>query len=364
MNNSELYKLLCECLFCDENPNSINSIREKISSNQSDINRLIHFSSNHLVLTTLFRQLKASGIIELFPDDLSEHLNEIYELNTKRNLEILQQIDEINYQLEKEDIQPVYLKGTANLMDGLYRSQGDRLIGDIDFLVQEKEYVRTIELFLKLGFKSQMKMYFDIKDQKHYPALFRNDLPAKIEIHRSPVNREYEKNFSTESIFASKTEIPGKTNCFVPCDRHKIIHTFMHSQLIDKAHVFKTLPLRNLYDFHLLSKRVKWEEVINTIEEKRKAQIFFDNVALLSDSSPIPITNRESRNFYIQYNWLLNHNKIHRIYILLVKTTHFLILKIPKLFLSKSMFKSLLNRIKDRDWWKNRLLKGIREHLS
>jgi len=47
---------------------------------------------------------------------------------------------------------PIYLKGTGNLIDGIYSDIGERIIGDIDFLVPEKDFRTTAELFKKEGY--------------------------------------------------------------------------------------------------------------------------------------------------------------------------------------------------------------------
>jgi len=41
----------------------------------------------------------------------------------------------MNATLNTAGISPIYLKGTGNLIDGIYGDVGERIIGDIDFLV-------------------------------------------------------------------------------------------------------------------------------------------------------------------------------------------------------------------------------------
>ena len=58
----------------------------------------------------------------------AQALKEIYDLNRESNQQILRQIDDITAILNKENIQPVFLKGTANLLDGLYSDLGERMM--------------------------------------------------------------------------------------------------------------------------------------------------------------------------------------------------------------------------------------------
>ena len=134
------------------------------------------------------------------------------------------QIDEISSQLKKENIDPLYLKGTANLMDNLYSDLGVRMIGDIDFLVQEKDYLKTAELIQELGYKTDAVLYDDVYFRKHYPRLFREDVLADIEIHHVPVNFAYTKQFNTELLFQNKKEIKQSVKPLLKSSINEINH--------------------------------------------------------------------------------------------------------------------------------------------
>lgn len=105
MKNSELFKLACHCLILDEIRDLQNAVKEKFVSGEVDKEQFIKLCSDHLVLPLVTRKLQNAGILKLFPREFSEHLLEISELNRQRNLEILQQIDEINAALIPANIQ-------------------------------------------------------------------------------------------------------------------------------------------------------------------------------------------------------------------------------------------------------------------
>ena len=161
-------------------------------------------------------------------------------------------------------------------MDNLYSDIAERMIGDIDLLVQEHDYIKAINLVMGLGYKNNALIFVDINSLKHYPRMWRQDVPADIEIHRVPVTIKYSKQFSTDLIFQCKKAIPYRENCYVQIDEHKVIHNFIHSQLCNSGYKYKITSLRDLYDFHLLSKRVNLDKILLQVEEKRKANIFFD----------------------------------------------------------------------------------------
>jgi len=111
-----------------------------------NIQNFIQLCSDHLIIPAIYLKLKAHDILNDLPEDFIQAFKEIYDLNRERNEQILKQIDDITAILNKENIQPVFLKGTANLLDGLYSDVGERMIGDIDFLVKEEDYLKAAEL--------------------------------------------------------------------------------------------------------------------------------------------------------------------------------------------------------------------------
>jgi len=71
----------------------------------------------------------------------------VYKLNLARNKQIIEQVKELTSTLNKADISPIFLKGTGNLIDGAYSDIGERIIGDIDFLFPENNFLTTAECF-------------------------------------------------------------------------------------------------------------------------------------------------------------------------------------------------------------------------
>lgn len=243
-------------------------------------------------------------------------------------------------------------------MDNLYSDPSDRMIGDIDLLVQDVVFLKTAEIIQNLGYKTYSPFYDDVMTLKDYPRLFKDDVPADVEIHRIPVDIHFSKKFSTDAIYKSKKSATNKKNCFVPSDEHKVINIFIHSQLSNHGYQFKQIGLRDLYDFHLLAKRVHLTEVIDTIEEKKKAQVFSDYVQYFM--SPFwhedLLKNKQTNKIITRNIWFLNHPRIHYFYIKTLKL-HYLIFKryigrILKAFFRKSSFTFIYNRLKDPGWYK------------
>ncbi len=360
MKNSELYKLAFQCLISDSNSGFDSIFINKIASDEEILLKFIHLCSNHLIITALFKRLKEKKLTEYLSTDIREHLENLFQLNIQRNRQILDQIDEISVHLKKAGIEPVFLKGTANLLDNLYTDFADRMIGDIDFLVSEKDYIKTAEIIKKIGYQQDgAKIIVELNSLPHYPRLFRHDVPADIEIHRSPVLERYNKKFNSNIIFDQKKTIPAYQNCFVTCDAHKLIHTFIHSQLSNKGYSHRIVSLRDLYDFYLISKRIDVDSILPEFEKRKKADLFIKLVKYMSkpETDECEDKLRKIEKNIRLFNWFLNHPKYHRLYIYIIKLIDIFIerpsLKIWNALLYKESRKGLIIRLKNPEWFKS-----------
>ena len=259
----------------DEHPEFSEVIIKTIADDKLDWAHFVRLCSNHLILPVIYLKFKTHKLIEHLPDELVEFFREIYELNLARNEQILLQINDILKLLNANDIYPTFLKGTGNLLDGLYSDKGERMIGDIDFLVPEKDYLKAAKILEDEGYSRDPIFYGDIKDAKHYPGLFKTGSLATIEVHRLLVSNLYSKKFNPETIQKKRIVFAEKQSCFVLCDRHNAILNFIHSQLAHKANLNGIISFRDIYDLYLISKRIAFPPILNEIQFKRKAITYF-----------------------------------------------------------------------------------------
>ncbi len=276
MKNSELYLLAGRCLVLDEKPEFKKELIDLCKNNLIDWLKFVSICSDNLILQVIFLKFRAHGILEYIPVELKEHLQEIYKMNSQRNNEILDQIKSITTILNKKNIVPLFLKGSGNLLDVLYSHTGERLMGDIDFLVPEKDYLISAELMLDAGYLSYMdRTDLNIIKEKHYPRLYHPNFPADIEIHRIPNEYNCKNWFNSDIIYAEKKEVNAFGKCHVQSDKHKIVHNFIHAQLDHRGLLYGKVILRYIYDLYLLSKRIPLTEALDQIKPKRKAIAYF-----------------------------------------------------------------------------------------
>ena len=55
------------------------------------------------------------------------------------------------------NIRPIFLKGTANLLAGVYEDIGERMVGDIDFIFSQQDYPKAITILRDFGYSLAVK---------------------------------------------------------------------------------------------------------------------------------------------------------------------------------------------------------------
>lgn len=112
----------------------------------------------------------------------------------------------------------------------MYSDIRERILGDIDFLVSEKDYFPTARFLENEGYLMTRECYGrDLENLKHYPRISKPGATADLEIHRLPVAEAYQSLFNTEIIDREKKQGPNLPDCFILSGKHNIIHNYVHS---------------------------------------------------------------------------------------------------------------------------------------
>jgi hypothetical protein len=262
------------CLSLDEHPSFRETIITQFSDPNYDWNNFIWICSDHLILPLIYLKLKAHDLLGYLPELLARHLEDIYTLNRNRNEQIILQVKQITATLNSAGISPIYLKGTGNLIDGIYTDIGERIIGDIDFLVPEADFLTAAKLFKDKGYQICRPNNEPFDRIKHYPRLWKEDVAADIEVHRLPVIFKYTKHFSADLVQQFKKTISGFPGCYVLSDEHKVILNFMHSQLTNAGHALGIVSLRDIYDLYCFSKRVDLKNIPQATPFRQKSIVY------------------------------------------------------------------------------------------
>ncbi|MFC2121480.1 nucleotidyltransferase family protein [Bacteroidota bacterium] len=369
MKNSETLFFVGKCLGIRQYPERIPEIRKILKSGIISWESFLWESSKHLVLPALFVQLRESQLLNELPDDLVDHFEHLYQLNCRRNKAILAEAHDIITVLNTEGIAPVFLKGTAHLLDELYADQGERMIGDIDFLVAEHEIFPAVKLLERLEYTCQTPFsQNELNEAKHYPRLRNEALMAAVEIHRQPVSKPYDRKFNFAMINKEKKKLKLDGNAYVLSDHHQIIHNMMNVQMNDKAFSSWKIYLRHIYDLLQLSQR---KDPLETAQQFACYPRHFNAYLVVSTKildNPASVNyqdNQQARRYYCWIQFFINHpkwNSAFRIVQFLVQRLLRYVTLPIKCIYNKGERKALMRRLGDRSWYKNHLksYRGIR----
>ncbi len=269
MTNAELFCFAGKCLALDGRPGLREEVAALVSGGVVPWEKFVWTGSSHFVLPALFTSFDRNGILPMLPEELTEHMRHIYNLNAERNRRIVMQCRQISQLLFPAGIRPVFLKGAALLLMGLYKDMGDRMMEDIDLLLPEAEIPPALEILQKGGYlqhpvdEGKGEVY---ADHHHLPPMYHPGQVATLEIHRYPVHGEIRELIPEEAVLteavpgnassgiAVSQGNPGEHPFFVTSPCHAGVLVFLHELRMGKGYLSSAGTLKGAFDFYLLSK--------------------------------------------------------------------------------------------------------------
>ena len=118
-------------------------LKAQLSGKKMDWEWFVKASSQLGVMTSAYCRLEQKGLLDLVPEDLNAYLSGITKINRNRNQSLLNQVKELSELFNGHGINHVFIKGCALLASGYFKDFGERLIGDIDLIVEPTQS-RTI----------------------------------------------------------------------------------------------------------------------------------------------------------------------------------------------------------------------------
>jgi hypothetical protein len=287
-------------------------------------------------------------LLSEIPDHFANHLKLIHQLNSDHNEAILKQVDDITNALNKSDIYPVFMKGTAFLLSGLYLNIGERIMSDIDLLVPEQNFLSTVNIMLEMGYINSLPCHESMKSDKHFPRLFNENAAVDVEIHKAPVNTKHSKLFNAEMVLRDKRSVSTQPGCFVPSEEHNFVQNFIHGQLDHQGYLLAMVSFKDLYDLYLLS--IRNNKIIYQIPYPRKARNYFTLAEKILDQNQqfTPNNTITSSLFCKRFNLYQHYPLLHKLtiyhpYIFY----HRYFLNLLLFITTKSERPRLLNRLKE-----------------
>ena len=231
-------------------PNSNNDqIKTKIIDSQYFWDGIVELGSRHLVLPAVYGNLKRKNILKLIPVDLENFLKNIYEKNRERNKKILLQIESLNDLFLKNNIDHIFLKGSALLLSNKFDVLNERMIGDIDILIRKESVLKARDLIIKNGYKffnAEINFSKGLIEQKHLKRMTHENQIAAVELHKEVLNGNKIRLLPSEKLFSETVEIGRKK---ILNSKSLTEHIVLNWRFNDYGVLKKTLSLRVVYDY-------------------------------------------------------------------------------------------------------------------
>lgn len=287
MTYKESLFFIGQCLTINHEEHNKEIVENKLKANNIDWESVVKVSTSHYVFPALYCNLKKANFLHFLPSDLVSYMKHITDLNRERNEQIINQAKEINKLLLANKITPVFLKGTGNLLEGLYDDIAERMVGDIDFIISKDEYPKAIKTLYDFGYKKVKNTEYDFPQFKHYPRLNKKNSIAAVEIHKEFLTEKYANEFNFNLILSDKLLINGIN---VLSLNNQLALSVFAKQINDNGFLYKTVTLRNAYDVFLISKKTDTKNVSNTFDNLRKPLNSFLAICYHVFNKPISIT--------------------------------------------------------------------------
>ncbi|WP_188598569.1 nucleotidyltransferase family protein [Polaribacter pacificus] len=359
MNYKEALYFIGKCLTINYEAHNRKIVEHQIIKNDVNWELVVKISTEHYVFPALYCNLNRANLLSLLPKDLVDFMKEITDLNRERNLQIIEQAKEINSILLANTTRPIFLKGTGNLLEGLYEDIAERMVGDIDFIIAESELENAVNILKKHGYRERVKSEFKPLIFRHYPRLVHKKQIAAVEIHKEVVIKKYTNDFSYKTL--RKQLIKTKQGQVVLSYKNQLLLSAFAYQINDRGQQLNMIALRNAYDVFLLSKKTNNTQYIDKNSKIYRPLYGFMLLCkeVFNHPSSIQIPNdfsaKKSLNKFQQL--LANpeqiqkrKQKIDRIYIF--KTRIFILLEAVY---KKETRNWLFAKFADKDWQKSKL---------
>lgn len=359
MNYKEVLFFISKCLTVNHEPHNKKLVENELIAENINWDDVVKVSTAHYVFPALYCNLKKANYLHYLPSDLVAYMKHITDLNRERNQQIIAQAKEINRLLINQNITPIFLKGTGNLLEGLYEDVAERMVGDIDFIFSTEDYPKAITALENYNYTKVHDTTYDFPSFKHHPRLQKEGNIAAVEIHKELLVEKYADEFNFEFI---KTDVQKVNGVQVLSFKNQLALSIIAKQINDKGYYYKDISLRNAYDVFLLSKKTNAITAFNDFDKlKHPLNCFLAscyevfNLPKTLEYKPTDAIEKYLYTFYEYLNDGILRNKSHK------KTSRKLFINSRLAIIYKSLFdkahrKWLLQRTTDKAWQNEKLI--------
>lgn len=346
-----------QCLTINHEEKNKVAIEAQLAAGTVDWEAVVKLSTAHYVFPALYLNLQRADFLHYLPEELVEYMEHITDLNRERNAQIIAQAKEINELLVAEGITPIFLKGTGNLLEGLYEDIGERMVGDIDFIVEKESFLKAVSILEFNNYVTKNNIYVGI--HWHYPKLINPDKIASVEVHQKILKDDVQFALGIE-LFNNVKQVNKKY--YVLSYQNKLLATTLPKIINDHLYHRKSITLRNAYDVYLLSlqEAIAFDYIPSRNIGKKLTNYVSAMKMLLANTPIIKVEeNQQTAAYHQSFLKLLDCNAIEK---KKVQWTDFYIAQksrfgiLLRAFTHTAYRKFVFKRITQKSFWKKYVL--------
>jgi hypothetical protein len=356
MTYKEVLLFVGKCLTLSHEEHNRKLIEKQLQLDTIDWNLVVRFCTAQLVFPALYCNLKRANFLQYLPNDLVELMEYITDLNRTRNEKIITQAKEINEILLANNITPIFLKGTGNLLEGLYEDIAERMLSDIDFIVSPEELDKTAAIFNELNYIGKPRTNSN-KDSRHLRPLTHSDKISSVEIHFGLIREPYTDEFDYNFIARDFQIIEG---IHLLSFKNQLSLSIIAEQINDLGVEFNAVSLRNAYDVFLLSKKTNAKNAFDQFHRiKNPLNCFLAaSFQILNEPKSLQYqTTKETKKYLDTFNLELDNAKLRekrRVKIRLKRYIKNQFRAMNMLFFDKIHRASVYKQVTEKGWAKKK----------
>ena len=308
-----------------------------LKTNHQFWDSFVKIGSSHYVIPALYYKLKQRQYLKLLNNELVSYLKEIYNQNLKRNIELVKESKEISSVLKQNNIDHVFLKGTA-LISSIYSDKlGVRMIGDIDILVEKSQILKAQELIKKNNYVNLHK--YDGLIGRHLPRLINDNKIFSIELHDLLIHKNC-LHLNPNTLLRNK--MVQKINILNWKDF--LLHIILNFQVNDHGSLKANFSFRTLYDVYSLNKFNP--KIFNQLDKSihiEKLKLIISNLNVLNFNNSSILLFFKLR-LYLKSNSLI-YNTIESIIINTILSANLNFLRIKEFIKNNEYRLHVLNKL-------------------
>jgi hypothetical protein len=232
-------------------------LRAIVASRHVDWERVVGHASAELVLPAFAAALEALDLIGSLEQELGAFLQAVHAANRERNGELRHELAAAVRALNRVGIEPVLLKGSLRLLDGLYPDDGWRMLRDLDLLLPEAALARARRALEEAGYEACGSR----GEMRRREGACQIDLHAELFI----AAREVRLLPAADVLQAARPAALGGLRAGVPALEHQLVHLIGHGQIRHLGHAVGRIALRDRLETAALVRwgpeRIDWQAI-------------------------------------------------------------------------------------------------------